>query len=492
MIRTKSTHDTRNMKAILVVTIIMIGAIGVSIKIPIVVLLWFCGIVAVSPWIIILLKEDLTNGLLIWILLVLFSVAIGKITLPMLPDISLYRIMWILLVLAFLVQIAFREIDFLPITKIEIMMILFCIICLISMIKAGTIFTREREQGLVLHSFLNGYAIPFSIFLFAKHIVNNTQRIKKLFQFLLIIGIYLALTGIFEHFRITTLVFPRYIMNPNAGIHWGRARGPFVQAAVNGTVLGMILVLSIYLVLYKQRKLSRFFYGIPIVLMPITIFFTYTRACWLGLILSILLIPLFYPRVRKFFLLGLFLIVTIAIFNWSNVMSEDRTVGGISAMNPVYARANLFGVSLRMFLDRPIFGFGYKTFNRVSPEYFYEISGIPLRGRGVASHNTLLTTLVELGIVGFIPLLLIFFYIFRHSIRLYHRLPSNPFLGKGLVAIFWGMSIVFMINIQFIEMRFFLIPNSLFFLLAGIIVGLNQRTLLRKACNDQENKSLKK
>jgi len=482
MISTQSTHDAGNKKAILLVlliAIIMIGVIGVFIKIPLMLLLlWFYGIVAIGPWIIILLKKDLTNGLLIWILLVLFSGAIGRINLPMLPDISLYRIMWILLILAFLVQIAFKERDFLPITKIEIMMILFCIICLISMIRAGTIFSREH--GLVLRNFLNGYAIPFSMFFLAKHIVKDEQRIKKAFQILLIIGVYLALTGIFENFHITTLVYPRYIINPNIGIHWGRARGPFLQAAVNGTVLGMALMPSIYLVLYKQSKLSRIFYGIPIVLTPITIFFTYTRAAWLGFIISIFIVALFCPRLRKIFSLAIFITVVIVILNWSNVMSKDRTAGGITAIGPIGDRIHLYAASLRMFLDRPIFGFGFNTFQKFSPEYFHKIRGVPFVGVGLGQHDTLVSILVELGLVGLIPLLLIFFNIFQHSIRLFHHLPSNTFLGKGLVAIFWGASIVFIVNMQFIQMRFFLVPNSLFFLFAGIIVGLNQRNLLDK------------
>jgi len=465
------------MKAILLATI-MIGIIGAYIGIRPITLLNVYGIIIISLWIIFLLHRDLTNVLLIWLLLVLFSRAIGIINLPMLPDISLYRIMWILLILAFLARIFLRERDFLPITKIEIMMILFCIVCLVSMVKAGTIY--DREHGLVLNTFLNGYFFPFSIFFLAKHVIDNEQRIKKLFQFVLIIGIYLGLTGIFEYFHFRDLIFPRYIMDPNVGIHWGRARGPFVQAAVNGTALGMIFLASIYLVIHKKRKAFRIFYGIPIALIPITIFFTYTRACWLGFIISMLIITLYYQRLRKIFLISLFLLVIIAIFNWSNILSSDRTVGGAMAMGPIYSRVNLYAASFSMFLDRPIFGYGFNTFEEASPSYFYKVSGIPFIGVGSAPHDTLVSILVEVGLVGLIPLLLIFFYIFRHSLGLFRCLPAKPFLGKGLVAIFWGISIVFIINIQLIQMRYFLFPNSLYFLLAGIIVGLNQKNLLKK------------
>lgn len=427
---------------------------------------------------IVFISKDLTNGLLLWLSALLLFGSWKMIEIPMFPDFPLDRIIWIIIFMVFFVEIAIRRRQLLPITKIEMMMILFCIVCLISMVKAGTIY--KAGHGLVLRNFLNGYAVPFSIFFIGRNIFDNEQKIRKLFQFLLIIGIYLALTGIFEHFHFTSLVFPRYIMDPDVGIHFGRARGPFVQAAANGTVLGMLFFISIYLVIHKPKILYKIFYGILIALMSITIFFTYTRAVWLGFFLSLLIIPLFYQRVRKVFFLTYFILIIIVFFNWSNVKSEDRTVGGVTAIGPVYDRINLYSASLNMFIERPILGFGFNTFREVSPEYFHKVSGIPFTGVGLGIHDTLAGILVELGLVGLIPLLLIFFYVFRHSLKLYRSLYSKPFLGKGLVVTFWGISVVFFVNIQFIEMRNFQFPNSLFFLLAGILVGLNQRASLNK------------
>ena len=470
------------MKIILLITILSTGVIGTFTGNSPIILLGIYGIIAIIPSVLILLNKDLLNGILAWFSLVLLGRAIGRIALPFFPDFDLYRILWILLFLVFLAQIALKKRVILPITKIEIMMILFCVVCLVSMIKAGTMF--EEEKGLVLRDFLNGYAIPFSIFFLTKHIVNSEEKIKRLFQFLFILCIYLAFTGIFEHFHLRALVFPRYIMDPNIGIHWGRARGPFVMAAVNGTVLGMILLTSIYLVLHKQRKSSRIFYGILIAIIPITIFFTYTRTCWIGFILSMLTVSLFYPNLRKISLFCFFVIFIIAIFNWSNILSKDRIVGRATAMMPVYNRINLYATSLSMFLDRPVFGFGFNTSKDISHEYFYKFSGIPYVD-DVAPHDTLVNILVELGLVGLIPFLLIFYYIFQHSMGLYRWLPADSFLGKGLIVIFWGISIVLIVNMQFHNMRFFLFPNSLYFLLAGIIVGLNQKILLDKNYYDQ-------
>ena len=57
-------------------------------------------------------------------------------------------------------------------------------------------------------------------------------------------GFYLGLTGIFEYLQLKQFVFPSYIMNPWIGVHWGRARGPFMNSGINGAVTGMISALE--------------------------------------------------------------------------------------------------------------------------------------------------------------------------------------------------------------------------------------------------------
>jgi len=465
-------------KTILYISFLVVVILGMIVTNSLLFLFSIYGLIIIIPLLIIFLKKDLINGLLIFFLLILFNKSIGMIILPELPDISLYRIIWIILIITFSMKIIFKEIDIIPITKIEIMMILFCLVCIISMIKTGNII--KRGHGLMLSEFLSGYAVPFSIFFITKQIVRNENQIKKIFQFFLIIGMYLSVTGIFEHFYVKSLIFPRYIMDPNVGIHWGRARGPFVQAAVNGTILGMIFFINLYMYInfYKKNKL---FYANFIIFVPITtILFTYTRAVWIGFIMAIFAVPFFLPKLRKAFYLSIFIIILFIIFSSPYITSEQKIKGRITSMSPIYDRVNLFIASSRMFIEKPIFGFGFNNFRKFSPKYFHKVRGIPFQGVGISSHDTLLSILVELGLAGFIPILLIYFYIFSYSAKLYRQLSFNSFIGKGLVAIFWGASIIFIINILSIEMRWFLFANSLFFLLAGMIVSLYQRALLNK------------
>jgi len=452
--------------------IAILGFIAIFIGLSPQILFVIYGVFIAIPFAVILVNRDLFLGLSAWFLLVLFS-KVGKITLPLVPDIEPHRLLWILVFLFLLAQIALKKRRMLPITKIEVAMMLFCLVCLMSMMRAKTLFVAG--QGLTIRSFLEGYGIPFSIFFLTKNIVQNEQQIKKLFQILFIVGIYLTMTGIFEHFHLRALVFPRYIMDPSLHVHWGRARGPFINAAANGAAIGMLFLIGLYIVIHMRKNISRKINLFFIPLMPITIFFTYTRSSWLGFILSILMIPIFFRGLRKILILGLCILIVIVILNWSGVSSKDRYRGGITYMNPVYQRVTLYAASARMFLDRPIFGFGFGSFQEQSYDYLEKVEGIPVKLRTFGRHDTLVGILVELGLMGFIPLILIFYYIFKQSVRLYRKLGHELFLGKGLVVLFWGIGIILLVTFQAHEMRFFLLPNSIFYAAAGIIVGLNQR-----------------
>src|SRR5438093_1302521 len=54
---------------------------------------------------------------------------------------------------------------------------------------------------------------------------------------LVALGAYLGLTAVFEGLGLDALIVPRYIADPGAGIHFGRARGPFVEAVADGLAL---------------------------------------------------------------------------------------------------------------------------------------------------------------------------------------------------------------------------------------------------------------
>ena len=104
---------------------------------------------------------------------------------------------------------------------------------LASAFLAGTLLHRDPFFKLV-----DAFGImPFLLFLVAPVAFRTPRQRHVLLVTLVVLGAYLALTVLFETTRLDAFVFPKYILDPNYGIHVQRGRGPFVDAVANGLAL---------------------------------------------------------------------------------------------------------------------------------------------------------------------------------------------------------------------------------------------------------------
>lgn len=86
------------------------------------------------------------------------------------------------------------------------------------------------NQVPIIQHLIEGYVIPFILYWIARRSVLTQKSVDKVYLLFGIFGIYLAVTALFEIMGMWSLVFPREIGNPDVGIHFGRARGPFLQS----------------------------------------------------------------------------------------------------------------------------------------------------------------------------------------------------------------------------------------------------------------------
>ncbi|MBI5739901.1 MAG: O-antigen ligase family protein [Nitrospirae bacterium] len=454
---------------------------------PLLLILFAC--IVIAPVLMIISRRYLVDLMWIWLALVVFEY-VGKINIPVLPDIEPQRLIWMMAFSTFLLEAGLkqRRINFSDIT-IEAAMLLFCLYVFFSMMVAGTLYSEK--DGLMLKILLTGYAIPFSIFFLAKNLLDDESKIKKIFVFFAAMGFYLGFTAICEYYGINSLVFPSYITNLQLGIHQGRARGPFLNGALNGTALSMAFFYSMYLFFQSKNRKARVFLAVGMMLIATGVLLTLTRSCWVGFILSLLTVPVFFPQTRKAAVICVLASVILIYTQFSlkqiktdtaslymqhyetSKMISDRTF----AIDPVYHRLTLYFAVGKMFLEKPIFGFGFNTFQDVSPKYIQEtkIEGIPYYEGGSRAHDTWTSTLVELGLIGLGFTLFILIAILRIGKKLYDLLPDDGFLSKKFMIIYWAIFINYFANFQFIEMKLFYFPNAVFYMMSGIVVGVYQR-----------------
>lgn len=323
-----------------------------------------------------------------------------------------------------------------------------------------------------------GYYFPAIVLMLTYFTVNDEPQIKKICWFFMFFGLYLTFTAWAEHFKVWSLVFPHYISVPEYGIHWGRARGPFLVSASLGITLVFCFFNNLFLSLRSQGSVKVVLHGANLLMLP-AIFFTQTRSVWLAMVvctfLWIGLIRRIRSRVTVVAMLLAGVIVGGAIF-WSDIVSRDRTQGGVTDPYPIYARFGLVKMTLQMCSEHPILGVGFGHFRDYATGFSQDPTSKYIRfGSRLMEHNNFLSILAEGGIVGLLIYVLMLGAIFRHSLRLYRRIPpdASGWVCRELVILYWVLLVDYLIDGMFRETSVDPFNNCLFFAFTGLILAVD-------------------
>lgn len=288
-------------------------------------------------------------------------------------------------------------------------------------------------------------------------------------------GVYLAATGLAEVFGQWWVVFPRYISDSTLGPHFGRARGP----ALNSVSLGMFLAVCFWACWFLWPRVGR---GGKLVLpaimslMVAAIYFTYTRSCWLALVLTLAVIPTVYaaPAWRRLILGGTLVGgVFVAGLVGGKLVNMDRHDANGSASHSVYQRQSFLVVSMRMFADNPLLGCGFGRFyDRKLPYLADRSQQLELESiRELDHHNTFLSLLTETGLIGlslFVALVVAWGRTAWQVVRDVSRAEWQR--AQALFAL--AVLAVYLVNALFHDLTLLPSEQWLLFLVGGIAVSL--------------------
>ncbi len=336
-------------------------------------------------------------------------------------------------------------------------------------------------QPATLMHLVNGYLIPF--FLYAGLRTSNLepQQLKWPLFVLLGLGVYLGLTAVFEMANLWGLVFPRFIGDPTIGIHFGRARGPMLQSVRLGvSLLACLAPLIVYTI--WLRPLKRVSWGVFLTIAPVLgagVMLTLTRSVWMGLGLIVVLLTwlCMHGIPRRAAIVGmLFAALAIVIVKGDDLVAFKREYSAAETRESTYMRAAFAYVSLAMFQDRPVMGFGFNQFQVYNRPYLADRStDIRMESiRGYVHHNSYLSLLVDLGIVGFG---LYAFVGLAALIQCYilWQARAAPKWARGLSLVALCIGGVHLIQMAFHEVSFSTIENSFLFAALGMVVAAKQQ-----------------
>lgn len=269
---------------------------------------------------------------------------------------------------------------------------------LLSAFLAGTLFERG---GFVL--ILDTFGIlPFLAFLVAPLAFSSAAHRRVLLGTLVALGAYVGLTVLFDMAQLDALVFPKYILDPNEGLHPGRGRGPFVDPVACGLALYTCAVAcGIAIASWRSSSMRALAAGVGL-LCAVGSFLSLERSVWIGAVVGAATALLVIRGVRRYFVavvaaVAVSIVATLAVFPGLSERVADR----VNDKGTLWDRKNLNRAGLNMVEARPLIGFGWGGFLKYGEDYFEQAPDYPLTAsKGIGLHNTPLTYGVELGLIG--------------------------------------------------------------------------------------------
>lgn len=353
--------------------------------------------------------------------------------------------------------------------RVDIAVLALAAVVFLSTITHDYTFLKNLPASRLL--FFN--LLPLALYFVMRNCRFNDANLKLVALGLTGLGVYLAITAIFETRGLGGLVFPGYIMNPDYDEFLGRGRGPFLNPVSNG-IFQVVGLASLWMWWPKASNRRRAVVLCLAVLMCVGIYSTFTRSVWLGLIVAGLL-AVFLPAPRRSkggmvvaaTLIGIMLFPIIGEKLLSFKRDTNVTVNEME--NSARLRPLFLTVAARMFADRPLLGCGYGQYAREKYPYLQDpTSGQPLSAtKGYYQHNVFLACLTELGIVG-LGAMLIMLAMFARTAILTWTDPTIPFWRQQFGMLLLVFLSCHCVNGMFHEVSIIPMENMLMFFLAAI------------------------
>jgi hypothetical protein len=355
----------------------------------------------------------------------------------------------------------------------SVFMVLFGIVCTISWISGGNDFGAVVPYRWLI-TLYNLIFFPYVTYFLVKKTRYDRGALLSLLKFIAIIGVYLLINGYFEHYRIGSLVFPKYIMDPRHGDQGTRLQGPFGNSNHMGHWMMLTFVALSLLGQVRKRPVGPLSHFFKLMIVG-AVYLTETRAIWLEFA-GILIVTLGWggQRYRK---QSIAVLVMIAIGFVLGVGSKFSLEGGTlfskRSQTVDYRNVNM-NVAYRIGMNNFFFGAGYGSFAKLWRSYFQAGDSALVRDLTSGNESTYYGLFAETGIIGLLLYLSMLGCLFKSLISIWKRLSPAMDFEKDFVLTSAAFLLMAVIHGWFGDLRFSLATNTMVFMCAGISTSIGE------------------
>jgi O-antigen ligase len=229
------------------------------------------------------------------------------------------------------------------------------------------------------------------------------------------------------------------------------AVGTLGNPAVLGTVAGVGAVFAVSILTWdgpvRWRRLARVSLAVDL----LAVVLSFERAPIIAAAVLALVLVLARRRLRlRALIIVVLLGATAAVVIPQLVIPAKYQARATNAAG-IDVRLQVVRRSLQLAKLNPVLGNGYGSYDTVSRERTLATSTTDTTGTGVTSHNTLVTMLVEIGLLGILMVLAHWVWVVAGAVGALRRGLLPPWLAAGCLS---GIAVV-AINAMAIDLRFF-------------------------------------
>lgn len=433
-------------------------------------LLLFAGGLVAAITLLYFSLRSLYVPIMLWVVSVLGARHLLIFGMPSLPDLSPDRVLLIYMTIIIILRAAITGGRFPKLTWLDTLIVAHTIYVLISCLALNR---------WAMNTWSKTYLMGATAYFVGKAYFSNPFWLRRLFIVLVALNVYHAITSTAEHYGWAFLVWPKAILDRGIGFQDpGRSRGLFLQPAVLGTAMAMVLPLQFYFWIKARRMTARIITLASIVILAPGLLYTYTRGNWIAAAAALMALLAVGWKRYSARVLQLSAVASVLLFAGLISLSSDTFLQKrLATEGTITGRINTLATAYRMFRDNPIFGVGLNMYVHESQNYREPIN-VPFFGliksqwdKTGSPHDIYIGALAEEGLVGMGMQTAIYIGILYFAFRQRRVRRDDKQYSEYLYPAYIALAIAYFVGGLGFDYRHFETLSAIFYLTSGAIVA---------------------